>query len=219
VRRQVSHVLPRNEEYGLEILKVSEIIGMQPITRVPRMPEFVRGVINLRGKVIPITDLRMKFDMPMPKGATAHHRGADARRADGPRGRSRERSGGDCRPKEVEDAPAFGAGIRTEFLLGIGKTGGRVKLLLDIDRVLESTELAAIESAIVARRLIPATTRPSLTWAQPPLTASVLGEANSRRRTSNASWGCCTSTPASACVRARRGSCARAWRSGCARSG
>jgi purine-binding chemotaxis protein CheW len=49
------------EEYGLEILKVSEIIGLQPITRVPRMPEFVRGVINLRGKVIPITDLRMKF--------------------------------------------------------------------------------------------------------------------------------------------------------------
>src|SRR5262245_12804379 len=52
-----------DEEYGLEILKVSEIIGMQPITRVPRTPEFVRGVINLRGKVIPITDLRRKFGM------------------------------------------------------------------------------------------------------------------------------------------------------------
>lgn len=139
-----------NEEYGLEILKVSEIIGMQPITRVPRVPDFVRGVINLRGKVIPITDLRVKFDMPIEEGRdeviiVVQMRGVQT-------GLVVDRVSevvaiGD---HEVEDAPAFGAGIRTEFLLGIGKTGGRVKLLVDIDRVLESTEVAAIESAIGA---------------------------------------------------------------------
>jgi purine-binding chemotaxis protein CheW len=138
------------EEYGLEILKVSEIIGMQPITRVPRVPEFVRGVINLRGKVIPITDLRVKFGMPIEEGRdeviiVVQMRGVQT-------GLVVDRVsevvaiGG----HEVEDAPAFGAGIRTEFLLGIGKTGGRVKLLVDIDRVLESSEMTAIESAISA---------------------------------------------------------------------
>ena len=137
-----------DEEYGLEILKVSEIIGMQPITRVPRTPGFVRGVINLRGKVIPITDLRLKFEMPVVEGRdeviiVVQMRGVQT-------GLVVDRVSevvaiGD---HEVEDAPAFGAGIRTEFLLGIGKTGGRVKLLVDIDRVLEASEVAAIESAI-----------------------------------------------------------------------
>lgn len=135
-----------DEEYGLEILKVSEIIGMQPVTRVPRMPDFVRGVINLRGKVIPITDLRSKFGMEpeangdsciivvqmkgVQTGIVVDRVSEVVAIAEG----------------EVEDAPTFGAGIRTEFLLGIGKTGGRVRLLLDIDRILATSELAALEA-------------------------------------------------------------------------
>lgn len=134
------------EEYGLEILKVSEIIGLQPITRVPRMPEFVRGVINLRGKVIPITDLRRKFTMDqdgvedgciivvqmlgVQTGIIVDRVSEVVAIAEA----------------DIEDAPSFGAGIRTEFLLGIGKAGGRVKLLLDIDRVLATSELEALES-------------------------------------------------------------------------
>ncbi len=135
------------EEYGLEILKVSEIIGMQPITRVPRMPDFVRGVINLRGKVIPITDLRSKFGM--------EHDGIEDSCIIVVQMRGIQTGIVVDRVSEVvaiteadiEDAPSFGAGIRTEFLLGIGKTGGRVRLLLDIDRVLASSEIAALEAA------------------------------------------------------------------------
>lgn len=135
-----------DEEYGLEILKVSEIIGMQPITRVPRMPECVRGVINLRGKVIPITDLRLKFGMSAEdsedtciivvqmKGIQT---GIVVDRV------SEVVAIGDS---DIEDAPTFGAGVHTEFLLGIGKAGGRVKLLLDIDKVLATAELAALEA-------------------------------------------------------------------------
>ena len=55
------------EEYALQVMKVCEIIGMQAITRIPRTPDFIRGVINLRGRVIPITDLRLKFDMQVEK--------------------------------------------------------------------------------------------------------------------------------------------------------
>ncbi|MBX9854508.1 MAG: chemotaxis protein CheW [Gemmatimonadaceae bacterium] len=135
------------EEYGLEILKVSEIIGLQPITRVPRMPEFVRGVINLRGKVIPITDLRRKFGMAaedsedsciivvqmkgIQTGIVVDRVSEVVAVAEG----------------DIEDAPSFGAGIRTEFLLGIGKAGGRVKLLLDIDKVLATSEIEALQAA------------------------------------------------------------------------
>lgn len=139
-----------NEEYGLEILKVSEIIGMQPITRVPRVPEFVRGVINLRGKVIPITDLRVKFDMPIEEGRDEVIIVVQMRGVQTGLVVDRVSEVVAIADHEVEDAPAFGAGIRTEFLLGIGKTGGRVKLLVDIDRVLESTEVAAIELALGA---------------------------------------------------------------------
>lgn len=135
------------EEYGLEILKVSEIIGLQPITRVPRMPEFVRGVINLRGKVIPITDLRRKFGMTaedsedsciivvqmkgIQTGIVVDRVSEVVAVAEG----------------DIEDAPSFGAGIRTEFLLGIAKAGDRVKLLLDIDKVLATSEIEALQAA------------------------------------------------------------------------
>lgn len=135
-----------NEEYGLEILKVSEIIGMQPITRVPRLPDFVRGVINLRGKVIPITDLRMKFEMVVESGRDACIIVVQMKGVQTGVIVDRVSEVVAISDDEVEDAPSFGAGIRTEFLLGIGKSGGRVKLLVDIDKVLESAELAALEA-------------------------------------------------------------------------
>ena len=135
-----------DEEYGLEILKVSEIIGMQPITRVPRMPAFVRGVINLRGKVIPITDLRCKLNMPdatrdescivvvqlhgVQTGLVVDRVSEVVAIADA----------------DVNDAPSFGTGIHTEFLLGIGIVGGRVRLLLDIDKVLAHAEVDALHT-------------------------------------------------------------------------
>jgi len=135
------------EEYGLEILKVSEIIGMQPITRVPRMPEFVRGVINLRGKVIPITDLRSKFGMEHDGSEDSCIIVVQMRGIMTGVVVDRVSEVVAIAEADIEDAPTFGAGIHTEFLLGIGKTGGRVKLLLDIDKVLASSEIATLEAA------------------------------------------------------------------------
>lgn len=135
------------EEYGLEILKVSEIIGLQPITRVPRMPEFVRGVINLRGKVIPITDLRMKFGMGAEDSEDSCIIVVQMRGIQTGIVVDRVSEVVAINESDIEDAPSFGAGIRTEFLLGIGKAGGRVKLLLDIDKVLATTEIAALQAA------------------------------------------------------------------------
>lgn len=135
------------EEYGLEILKVSEIIGMQPVTRVPRMPDFVKGVINLRGKVIPITDLRTKFDMNVENSGESCIIVVQMKGIQTGIVVDRVSEVVAIAEGDIEDAPTFGAGIRTEFLLGIGKTGGRVRLLLDIDRILATSELAALEAA------------------------------------------------------------------------
>ena len=131
------------EEYGLEILKVHEIIGIMPITRVPRTPEFVLGVINLRGKVIPIMDLRAKFGMEAAEHAAeaciivVQLRGVQI-------GVFVDRVSEvlDIAEQDIEDAPSFSADIDTDYLLGIAKTNGRVKLLLDIDRVLSQTSPA-----------------------------------------------------------------------------
>ena len=134
------------EEYGLEILKVSEIIGMQPVTRVPRVPDFVRGVINLRGKVIPIVDLRRKFGMA--DDATVESCIIVVQMRGVQTGIVVDSVSEVVAVAEdaIEDAPSFGAGIRTEFLLGIAKSADRVKLLVDIDRVLAAGEFAAVES-------------------------------------------------------------------------
>jgi purine-binding chemotaxis protein CheW len=148
-----------DEEYGVEILKVQEIIGMQPITRVPRTPAFVRGVINLRGKVIPIMDLRERFGMPeaaLDAGAAALRciivvRVAAAPDRVVPMGIVVDRVSevAAIASDDVEDAPSFGGAVKTEYLLGLGKSRGaeghgRVKLLLDIDRVLATDELSAV---------------------------------------------------------------------------
>ena len=149
-----------DEEYGVEILKVQEIIGMQPITRVPRTPPFIRGVINLRGKVIPIMDLRERFGMPSAESALAGASELEVQAAEavrciivvqvvGPQGQAvpvgivvdRVSEVSSIADAEIEDAPSFGAGVKTEYLLGLGKAQGRVKLLLDIDRVLQTEEL------------------------------------------------------------------------------
>jgi purine-binding chemotaxis protein CheW len=136
------------EEYGIEILKVHEIIGMMLITSVPRTPQFIRGVINLRGKVIPIVDLRLKFDMESMDQTSetciivVHVQGVEM-------GIVVDRVsevlniGG----SEIEDAPSFGADVNTDYILGIGKSQGKVKILLDIDRVLSTSDLVDIHAA------------------------------------------------------------------------
>lgn len=141
------------EEYGLEILKVSEIIGMQSITRVPRTPAFVRGVINLRGKVIPITDLRIKFGMDASTEQESCIIVVQLRDVQTGIVVDRVSEVIALAEADIADPPDFANGVQTDLLLGIGKAGGRVKLLLDIDKVLaahEAVQLTESTSRYVA---------------------------------------------------------------------
>jgi len=134
------------EEYGLEILKVQEIIGMMPITSVPRTPSFIKGVINLRGKIIPIVDLRLKLEMESKEQTeetctiVVQANGVEV-------GLIVDKVSEvlDISEEDIEDAPSFGSSIQSDYILGIGKSEGRVKLLLDIDKVLslQDTQLLA----------------------------------------------------------------------------
>ena len=139
-----------DESYGIGILKVKEIIGMMPITSVPKTPGFVKGVINLRGKVIPIIDLRLKFDME-----------------------SKDYTERTCiivveieageetvligivvdsvsevlniTVDQIEDTPEFGTQLNTDYILGLAKTDDGVKILLNIDKVLTQVEVSGLE--------------------------------------------------------------------------
>ena len=130
------------EEYGVEILKVQEIIGTMAITPVPRTPHFVRGVINLRGKVIPIVDLRVKFGMSASEqtGETCiivvHVRGIEIGIVV-----DKVSEVTTIASAEIEPAPDFGHDVDTTYILGLGKTQAGVKILLDIDRVLSNNEV------------------------------------------------------------------------------
>jgi purine-binding chemotaxis protein CheW len=137
------------EEYGLEILKVHEIISMLPITRIPRSPDYIRGVINLRGKVIPIMDLRTRFSMPATDTSDSCIIVTQIQGVQIGMVVDQVSEVANITAAEVEDTPSFGADVHTEFLLGLAKQGGKVKLLLDIDRVLTMTELAAASAVTV----------------------------------------------------------------------
>jgi purine-binding chemotaxis protein CheW len=136
------------EEYGIEILKVHEIIGMLAITTVPRTSGFLRGVINLRGKVIPVVDLRLKFAMAA-KEQTEETCIIVVQAQGGQMGIVVDRMSEvlDIAAEDVEPAPSFGTEVDTDYLLGIGKAEGRVKLLLDIDKVLSSHDVVALHEA------------------------------------------------------------------------
>ena len=134
------------EVYGLEILKVREIIGLMEITRVPRTREFVRGVINLRGKVIPVVDLRLKFAMERTEATDQTVIIVVQCAVDG-----RPLTMGllvdqvlevlTIDPSEIEPTPSLAhAHLDAEFILGVGKQEKRIVFLLDIARILSSDE-------------------------------------------------------------------------------
>ena len=131
--------------YGLEILKVREIIGLIGVTAIPLAPDHVKGVINLRGTVIPVVDLRLKFGMEEHE-ATAETCIIVAHVGDREIGvlvdQVSEVQFFD--QADIQDPPSFGAGIDTDFILGIGKVGDHVTLLLDIDRVLLASEIESL---------------------------------------------------------------------------
>jgi purine-binding chemotaxis protein CheW len=144
-----------SEEFGVKVLQVREIMGLQEITSVPQTPHHVKGVINLRGKVIPVIDLRLKFGLeaaeytqrtciivvqishpsgPMLMGAVVD-------------GVAEVLS---IQESEIEDTPDFGGELTIPYILGMAKVKGKVKMLLDIDRVLSTQETGDIASLLTA---------------------------------------------------------------------
>ena len=136
------------EDYGIEILKVREIFGMQEITSVPGVPEYVKGVINLRGRIIPVIDLRLKFDFKeieynketciivvlIEEILVGIIVDTVSEVVDIP---------GD----DIEQSPSFGADTPTEYLLGMGKVKERVIILLNVEKVFSVQEISSIGSA------------------------------------------------------------------------
>lgn len=138
------------EECCIQVLKVREIIGVQDITAVPQTPEAVRGVINLRGKVIPVVDLRIKFGLPSVAYTSRTCIIVVQVQLSG-----RSLMMGivvdsvaevlNIAAADIEDTPNFGQGVATPYLLGMAKIKGKVKLLLDIDEVMTTQELQGLE--------------------------------------------------------------------------
>lgn len=134
------------EQYGIGILKIKEIIGMMPITTVPRTPVFVRGVINLRGKVIPVIDLRLKFDM---EKSDYDERTCiivveiDSDEMTVLMGIIVDSVSEvlNIQESDIEPTPGFGTTLDTDYILGMAKMDGGVKILLDIDKVLNTKEI------------------------------------------------------------------------------
>jgi purine-binding chemotaxis protein CheW len=135
------------EEYGLEILKVREIICYMEITAVPQTPHYVKGVVNLRGQVIPVIDLRAKFGMETTEVteetciivveiSTASRKFSTGIVVD------HVQEVLDIAGEDIEDAPTFGSAVNTDFILGMGKIGETVKILLDIDKVLAGDDFS-----------------------------------------------------------------------------
>ena len=125
------------EDYGVEILKVREIIGMMNITAMPQVPEYVKGVINLRGKVIPVIDLRLKFKMEKAE-QTAETCVVVINLNEVLIGImiDKVKEVLDIKQENIEPAPNFGSSVHTDFVLGMGKVGDSVKILLNIGKVL-----------------------------------------------------------------------------------
>jgi len=142
------------ECYGIDVLKVREIIRLANITAVPQLPAYVRGVINLRGRIIPVIDLRMRFGFP--EAASTELTCIVVVQAKLPDNRSTQMGlivDGveeviNIAAAEIEDTPDFGAEITTSCLLGMAKIKDTVKALLDIDKVIGLEGIATISGAV-----------------------------------------------------------------------
>ena len=137
------------EEYGIDILKVQEIRGYEQVTRIANAPEFVKGVVNLRGIIVPIVDMRIKFELGEPTydqftvviilniGGRIMGMVVD--------------SVSDVitlKPEQIKPAPAMGTAFNTDYLIGLGTLDERMLILIDIDKLMSSSEMGLIEQAL-----------------------------------------------------------------------
>jgi purine-binding chemotaxis protein CheW len=141
------------EEYAISLLKVKEIIEYDTVTEVPKTPEWVRGVINLRGSVVPVIDLAVKFRLPASVAgkltcivitevecegeATVMGVMADA-----------VRQVIDLKPRDVEEPPTFGTRVKVDYLLGMARSGKKFCLILDTEKVLSTGELLELPDSV-----------------------------------------------------------------------
>ncbi|HEX3746327.1 MAG TPA: chemotaxis protein CheW [Bryobacteraceae bacterium] len=142
-----------NEEFGIRVLKVREIMGLQEITAVPQTPIHIKGVINLRGKVVPVVDLRLKFGLE-----AAEYTQRTCIIVTQVQGESGSILMGivvdgvsevlNLTAQEIEDTPDFGEAVTGRYLLGMAKVKGKVKILLDIDRVLSTQDLHGLAAIL-----------------------------------------------------------------------
>lgn len=142
-----------SEEYGIDIMKVKEIIGIMPITTIPQMPNFLKGVINLRDKVIPVVDLRLKFELEsigytdrtciivvevtnaerkVPMGIVVDSV-SEVLNID---------------TEDIEGVPTIDEAIKVRYILGIAKVKDGVKILIDVDKILSNKELVELGNAV-----------------------------------------------------------------------
>ncbi len=136
-----------SEEYGIDILKVQEIRGYEAVTRIANSPDFLKGVVNLRGIIVPIVDMRIKFRLGEPSydqftvviilniggrvvGMVVDSVSDVTTRA----------------PAQIRPAPEMGTAFNTDYLIGLGTLDERMLILVDIDRLMSSSEMGLIES-------------------------------------------------------------------------
>jgi len=134
------------EEYGIDILKVQEIRGYESVTRIANAPEFIKGVINLRGIIVPIVDMRIKFNLGAPRydeftvviilniGNRVVGMVVDS-----------VSDVTTLSPEQIKPAPEMGSALDTEYLIGLGTIDERMLILVDIDKLMSSTEMGLID--------------------------------------------------------------------------
>ena len=146
-----------SEEYGLDINSVAEVVRPLKITPLPRMPQFVEGVINLRGMIIPVVDMRKRFELSEIKNEPKKMRMMITKNAvAGPPGSGRQLLGlvvdsvqevVTLQKKSIESAPEAAKGVHADFITGMGKVDNRLIILLDITTILSREERAALAEA------------------------------------------------------------------------
>ncbi len=146
-----------SEVYAVDVAKVREILDFPPITKVPRTPDFMRGVINLRGSVVPVVDMRLKFGMSMTEKSVntcivvvealvENELTTIGALADS------VQEVVELDPSSIEPPPKIGSRLKVEFLKGMGKIGESFLMILDIDKVFSSNEMTMVKEAAVAGR-------------------------------------------------------------------
>jgi len=141
-----------DEIFALDVAKVREILDFTTVTKVPRTPDFMRGVINLRGSVVPVVDMRLKFGMSSTEKTVntcivVVEVGLDGETIILGALADSVQEVIDLEPDQIEPAPKIGTKLRTDFIRGMGKQDSRFIMILDIDKVFSSDELSTVQEA------------------------------------------------------------------------